>query len=83
MVFLGYTREIEGAAGLADRAIFLEVREAPDAGAEFLAERLEPPGVFEGLAGGDGGSAEDDGVLFAEVVGGGHEPAQFSNVVHN
>ena len=74
MVFLGYTREIEGAAGLADRAIFLEVREAPDAGAEFLAERLEPPGVFEGLAGGDGCSAEDDGVLLAEVVGGEHKP---------
>ena len=72
MVFLGDAREIECAAGLADRAFFLEVREAPYAGTEFLAEVLEPPSVFEGLAGGDGCSAEDDGVLFAEVVGGEH-----------
>ena len=72
MVFLGNEVHAECAAGLADGAVFLEVREAPYAGTEFLAEVLEPPGVLEGLARGDGGSAQDDGVLFAEVVGGGH-----------
>ena len=69
---LGYTREIEGAAGLADGAVFLEVGELPYAGSELLAERLEPPSVFECLARGDGCSAENDGVLFAEVISGGH-----------
>ena len=72
-----YNGEIECAARFTDRAVGLEVREAVNTGMQVGTERLEPPCVLECLALRERCPAQDDGVLFLEIISGAHQSAQF------
>ena len=82
MPVFGDERHIERAACFTDGAVSFEIGEAPDAGAEFVAEVLEVPRVFERTAVADGLTFEDDGVFPLEIIGGEHEPTQFVDIIH-
>ena len=80
--FLRDEGHIERATCFTDAAFLLEIGEAPYAGAEFGAEILEIPRVFERTAVVDGLTFEDDGILPLEIIGGEHEPTQFVYIIH-
>ena len=63
MMLLGNEVRIKRTYRFADTAFLFEVRETIYAGGEFVAESREPPCVFEGTAGVDRRSFEDDRVV--------------------
>ena len=87
MMLLGNEVKVEGADRFADRAVFLEVGEAVNAGAEEVGKMLIVPTLLggdalEGFARELCATQEHGGVL-AEIVRAEHDAAEFSEIIRH